>query len=243
VLAVRFGWLLRVTWIVVAVTHDCEQCGTSFVPRREHARFCSARCRVAWNRAKLGDAAPEASALCWAVTALGDTIERLGLIRASDRARAFAVVGEAVWWVTIVDGTLVRHHPDIYDAMLGALPADERWLTEQTLGGLRYVRNRMGAELDHVDFICPGNGGRADKRVAAWTWRPVAAPELGSLPPRGRAWEMTRYRAYCSVLAGRPVGEVFSRTAAFLIPTASKASAQADGQAPAPPSAIASAAR
>ena len=31
-------------------TRNCEQCGTAYEPRREHARFCSARCRVAWNR-------------------------------------------------------------------------------------------------------------------------------------------------------------------------------------------------
>ena len=31
--------------------------------------------------------------------------------RAWDKPRAFfGLIGEAVWWVTIVDGTLVRHH-------------------------------------------------------------------------------------------------------------------------------------
>lgn len=29
----------------------CEQCGQSFTASRAHARFCSPRCRVAWNRA------------------------------------------------------------------------------------------------------------------------------------------------------------------------------------------------
>jgi hypothetical protein len=33
------------------VTKTCEQCGGPFPARREHARFCSARCRVAHNRA------------------------------------------------------------------------------------------------------------------------------------------------------------------------------------------------
>lgn len=196
------------------------------MPRREHARFCSARCRVAWNRAKLGDATAEASALCWSVTALRDTTEKLSLIRASDRARAFAAVGEAVWWVTIVDGTLVRHHPDVYDAMLAAQPPEQRRLTEQTLAGLRFVRNRMGHELDHVDFICPRAGRSGDDKVAGWTWRPVPEPDLSALPPRGRAWEMTRYRAYRSVLVGRSVGAVFDRMAAFLLPTAAAASAE-----------------
>ena len=50
-----------------------EQCGTSFVPRREHARFCSAHCRAAWNREHMGDLKAGASALVWAITAMSDT--------------------------------------------------------------------------------------------------------------------------------------------------------------------------
>ena len=41
-------------------------------------------------------------------------------------------------------------------------------------------------------------------------------PDLGSLPPRGQAWEMTRYRAYQAQLAGHTIGETFGRAAAFL---------------------------
>src|SRR5579864_7536022 len=55
----------------------CEQCGTAFAPRREHARFCSAACRAAWNREHTGDLKVGASALVWAITAMGDTTGRL----------------------------------------------------------------------------------------------------------------------------------------------------------------------
>jgi hypothetical protein len=48
----------------------------------------------------------------------------------------------------------------------------------------------------------------------------VPDPALASLPPHGRAWEITRYRAY---LAGHTTGEVFGRVAAFLELTAAKA--------------------
>ena len=92
----------------MAEVRNCEQCGAPFTPRREHGRFCSARCRVAWNRARLAGPAPEASALQWSITAMLDTTERLPRIRGLDRPRAFAVISEAVWWVTIVDGTLVK---------------------------------------------------------------------------------------------------------------------------------------
>ena len=64
---------------------DCEQCGTAFVPRREHARFCSAACRAAWNREHMGDPAAGASALQWSLTAMSDTTERLPKVRAANR--------------------------------------------------------------------------------------------------------------------------------------------------------------
>ena len=97
---------------------NCEQCGTSFVPRREHARFCSARCRMAWNHEHTGDLEAGASALDWSVTAMSETIDRLPGVRVWDRPRAFAGISEAVWRVTIVDATLVRHHPQAYDLSL-----------------------------------------------------------------------------------------------------------------------------
>src|SRR6201996_7774416 len=125
----------------MAETRRCERCGKEFEPKREHARFCSARCRVAWNRENLNpdrwgvanwarerqrEPQTQASALSWAVIAMRDTTERLGRVRATDRPQAFAVISEAVWWVTIVDATVVRYHSQVYDAALEALPAAER---------------------------------------------------------------------------------------------------------------------
>ena len=71
----------------------CEQCGAGFAPRREHARFCSVPCRVAWNRDHMGDTAAGATALLWSITAMSDTAERLPRARSWDRPRAFAVIG------------------------------------------------------------------------------------------------------------------------------------------------------
>jgi hypothetical protein len=224
-------------------TRNCEQCGTAFTPRREHARFCSARCRVAWNRADRAGPPAEASALQWAITAMHDTTDRLPRARGLDRPRAFALISEAVWWVTIVDGTLVRYHPDAYDKALASHPPAERQAIEDTLGGLRFVRNQMGPDVDHVDFICPRageqraaagrpgangashNGAGASRagatrsqatRVTDWTWTARPLPDIASLSPRAHEWEMTRHQAYQAQLAGRPVGETFRRAAAFL---------------------------
>jgi hypothetical protein len=217
----------------VADTRNCEQCGTSFVPRREHARFCSARCRAGWNREHTGDLKAGVSALQWSITAMSDTTQRLTRVRTADQSRASAVISEAVWWVTIVDATLVRHHPGAYDGiMTGQTPA-ERQLIEGTLAGLRFVRNQIGDEADLAEFIKPGeNGQRSGKgRITNWTWKPVPEPVLTSLPPRGQAWEMTRYRAYQAHLAGHTIGETFARVAAFLNLAAANAPAITDASA------------
>jgi hypothetical protein len=221
----------------MAESRRCARCGTEFEPKREHARFCSARCRVAWNRENWHEAnrdqqkwgsenwadevrGPQrtgTSALSWSITAMRDTTDRLGRVRASDRAQAFAVIGEAVWWVTIVDATVFRYYRDEYDAVLEGLPGDRRRVTEDTFGGLRFVRNRMGYYADHADFIAPlaGEAGR-DAPITEWTWRSLPSPAVATLPPRGQEWELIRYRAYQGLLAGHAVGETFTLTSAFL---------------------------
>ena len=207
-----------------------------FMPKREHARFCSARCRVAWNRENWnrvnrdqqkwgsenwdeGDGpGSEPSALRWAIVAMRDTTDRLAKAQAGDRAQAFAVIGEAVWWVTIVDATLVRYYPDEYDSALAAQPSRQRRIIEGTFGGLRYVRNGMGYYADQADFIQPRPGQPEDSRapITEWTWRSLTPPTLEPLPPRGQEWELSRYHAYQERLAGRPVGETFALASAFL---------------------------
>src|ERR1700733_3857759 len=77
---------------LMAETRTCDQCGTVFVPRREHARFCSARCRVAWNQENSADAAAETGALAWSIGAMGEVTERLAKVGAWDPARGFGAV-------------------------------------------------------------------------------------------------------------------------------------------------------
>jgi endogenous inhibitor of DNA gyrase (YacG/DUF329 family) len=220
----------------MAESRRCERCGKEFEPKREHARFCSARCRVAWNRENWNQVAKvqqkwgsenwadEASgprdsgtsALIWAFTAMRDTTERLGKVRARDRGQAFAVIGEAVWWVTIVDATLFRYYPDEYDKALARLTDQDRQAIETTFAGLRFVRNRMGYHADHADFIQPNaNEAGGDAPITEWTWRSLPAPTVATLPPRGQEWELSRYEAYQELLAGHAVGETFVRTSVF----------------------------
>jgi len=195
------------------------------VPRREHARFCSSGCRVAWNREHGGDPAVKVSALQWSITGMSDTTERLAGVNASDRPQAFALLGEAVWWVTIVDATLVRYHEETYDAVMADQTPAEGRLIEGIFAGLRFVRNRIGDEVDLAKFIGPDapGPGLGEGPVTGWTWKSAPEPALASRSPRARSWETRRYRAYQAALVGHTIGEVFGRAVAFLELTAANA--------------------
>jgi hypothetical protein len=203
---------------VEAETRDCEQCGTSFVPRREHARFCSPSCRAAWNHEHTGDLKAGTSALQWSIAAMSDTTQRLSQATVWNQARAFAVISESVWWVTIVDATLVRHHLDAYDTVMASQTPAERQLVAGTLAGLRFIRNQIGDKADLADFIEPSQHapGSANGHITGWTWKPVPEPAPGPIAPRGQPWEMARYQAYQAQLADHAIGETFTRAEAFL---------------------------
>ena len=220
---------------MVADDRRCDQCGEVFTPRREHARFCTARCRVSWNRQHADDMPALAETLEWSIAAMWQATERLGDVPGCDPQDGFAIIGEAVWWVTMVDATLVRYRADAYAELLASLSATEREITEDTFGGLRFVRNRMAYD-DLSSFIQPVRpaagsppGARDATRardaarargaaggVGSWIWVPVPEPVVTALTARGQQWEMSRYHSYQAQLAGLPVGETFGRATAFL---------------------------
>jgi hypothetical protein len=210
---------------MAADTRKCEQCGTSFVPRREHDRFCSAPCRAAWNREHAGDMAAAASALVWSVTAMTDATQRLSRIAAADQPRGFNVISEAVWRITIVDATLVRHHPAAYDSVMASQAPAQREVVEGTLAGLRFVRNRIGGDGDLGEIIEPSQASQCagEDSITGWVWRPVPEPTLALLSTHGRTWERARHRGYQEQLAGHPIGKTLSRAAAFLTLAAANA--------------------
>jgi len=63
------------------------------------------------------------NALAWSVVALRDTVQQLAGLTVTEPPEAYAVIGEAVWRVTIVDATMIRYHPGVY---------------QQTVTGSRY---------------------------------------------------------------------------------------------------------
>jgi hypothetical protein len=195
----------------MAEIRECVQCGTPFSPGREHARFCSARCRMAWNREHAGVAAAPSVAIGWSVAAMAEAVGRLAAASSWELPRVATAVGETVWWVTLVDATLVRYHPGAYDKAL-ASEAVRRHEAEEALAGLRYVRNQLGQSADPDRFVQPAPAGDH----ACCTWRPLPEPQLGALTTRARQWEMSRYRAYQTRLAGRDITRTFNLCADFL---------------------------
>jgi len=198
---------------VVADTRTCEQCGASFVPRREHARFCSPACRAAWNSEHAGDLNAGPNTLQWSITAMNDTIERLSQVTAWDRPRAFAVIGEAVWWVTIVDATLARHHLDAYDGvMAGQAPPSAGGPSKPWPGsGSCATGSATKPTLPSSSNPLIPAPDSDDRHIQGWTWKQVSEPKLTSPVLRGQAWEMTRYQAYQAQLAGHAIEETFAR--------------------------------
>jgi hypothetical protein len=209
-------------------TRGCVQCGTVFTPRREHARFCSPGCRVAWNRDHSTDAAAEERALEWSLTGMRHVMERLAVDHPADEPAAFGAVAEAVWWVTIIDARMIRQYMDIYDAVLAAHTAGQQAMIEGTLAGLRFVRNQLSDDTLRPGFIEPPAAVNGRGTVtAAWQWKHVPGPELNELPAPMRSWEMTRFRAYEQWLAGKSVSLVFHRAAGFLNLAASRSTSGA----------------
>jgi hypothetical protein len=166
---------------------------------------------MAWNREHGGVAAAPAVAIEWSVKAMAEAAGRLAAAGACELPRMAAAVGETVWWVTLVDATLVRYHPRDYQKAL-ASRAVRRRKTEETLEGLRYVRNQLGRSVDPAGFVSPVTGNDGD----AWLWRPLPEPGLGELAPRARQWELNRYHAYQARLAGHHIARTFARCTDFL---------------------------
>jgi len=166
---------------------------------------------MAWNREHAGVAAAPAVAIDWSVIAMTEAAGRLAVAGGWDLHRVAAAVGETVWWVTLVDATLVRYHPHEYERALADKDVRRR-KTERTLEGLRYVRNQLGKSVEPDEFVGPavsdGTGG--------WGWRPLPEPGLEALAPRGRQWELSRYNAYQERLAGREIAQTFARCTEFL---------------------------
>jgi hypothetical protein len=147
------------------------------------------------------------TALDWSMQAMHDATDRVNKIPASDLAKAFAAIGEAVWWITIVNDSLRKTYETKYKRALELStpnPAD-------TLLGLKSVRNRIGHEVDLVDFIEPfaSRPDPGDGRITAWTWRHVRQPSSAGLKPWQYQSAVKAHKAYeTAVVDGSQGGNI-----------------------------------
>ena len=133
---------------------------------------------MAWNRAHVGDPQAGANALDWSITAMRDAARRLASDQVLDHGQGFALINEAVWWVTLVDATLVRYHHQAYESAIESQAPARREAIEGTFAGLRFARNQMGYHLDPADFIQPEEGrpGLGHDGVTSSRWRSLPEP-------------------------------------------------------------------
>jgi hypothetical protein len=147
-------------------------------------------------------------ALGWSVQAMDDATDRVNKISEYDMPKAFAAIGEAVWWITIVNDTLSSKYRAAYDfALDGQTPR-----VEDVIEGLRSVRHRIGHEVDLVDFIeaVGSRTDRGDGRITAWKWKSIRAPT------RSKARDVQGHRAYESAVAERNFAQIFMQATGFL---------------------------
>jgi hypothetical protein len=113
-------------------------------------------------------------ALDWSVRAMHDSANRVNKIPELDPSSAFAAIGESVWWVIIASDSLRRADEAKYNRALELAPPN----LPGTLQGLKSVRNRIGHEVELVDFIEPiaSRPDPGDGRITAWAWRHVPPP-------------------------------------------------------------------
>ena len=210
----------------------CEQCGTSFVPRHEHARFCSAPCREAWNREHAGDLAAGASALVW------------GVGHRDDRRHATAVAGRGSRPAACVHrdrrGGVEGHHRRRHVAPPSPVRLRQRDDTPGSSTAGSWSREPWPGCVSSA-IASPTKATLASSSSPAPPARPLVK---GGSPPgpggprrnrpwrrflRGRrTWEKARHRGYQEQLAGRAIGETLSQATAFLKLAAANAQAITD---------------
>jgi hypothetical protein len=149
-----------------------------------------------------------ATALDWSLQAMLEATNRVNMVHASTVSQAFAAIGESVWWITMVDDNIRARYGKAYNrAAKGTVPHPG-----ETMRGLRSVRNRIGHEVEVVDFIVAigSRSDRGDGRISAWAWQSVPSPR--SRAPR----EVASHRAYETALAGNNIVHTFGLASGFL---------------------------
>jgi hypothetical protein len=147
----------------------------------------------------------------WTVVAANEAADRLLALSWTEPRRAFAAVGETLWWVTTLDDTL--------DHRLGAgyREARQRERMVRQLQGMRHARNRIAHAFDVLEPVEPGGNpaGREYGSPGYWRWRHL--PPDSREAPKGLAERRAaEHAAYEAVLADHLVQSTLTQVLTFL---------------------------
>lgn len=156
-------------------------------------------------------ARPDRQALFWSINAM--QVAGLRVDEARYNGEAFAAIGEAVWWVTVVDKTLEK--TEAYKRVVDGgqyIGTDNGPFIRNILRGLRSVRNRIGHEVTITDFVNfhyeRKAKGLPEFRVT--TWKAIGPPA------RNVAHALDNHQAYVDAMEGERVWEAFSVAGHYL---------------------------
>lgn len=142
----------------------------------------------------------------WTVAAMNSAADRMRDVHWHDPGRAFATIGEVLWWVCVLDEALRKRHGDSYVSILEA-DVDVKPL----LAGMRHARNRFAHADEVVDFVevsaligSNWTGGY----TAGWRWNVLPPVRAG---PGARGGQ-----EYADKLAGQDVWQSLVRALSFL---------------------------
>lgn len=149
---------------------------------------------------------PREATFEWVVNAMNRAADRMIHVHWHEPDRAFAVIGETLWWICVLDEMLRTKNQSAYE---DGRPKDER--ASSLLLGMRYARNCIAHSVDVLEYIEPTAVLRtiwASQYQASWRWR--------QLPPvqekRGRTGE----EEYERVVAGYDVKQTLVEALTFL---------------------------
>jgi hypothetical protein len=148
-------------------------------------------------------------AIGWSIESMNRAADRVNMVPPHDAVGAFAAIGETLWWVTLVNDTLRRRHPDAYDHALNL----QTPRVQDVIEGLRSIRHRLGHEVDLVEIIelvAARPDVYGDGRVTAWRWRAVPPPT------RSDGRDLKGYAAYQFAVEGRNIVDTFTQALCFL---------------------------
>lgn len=157
-------------------------------------------------RSQLGAATfPASTPLERAVCAMNEAADRVSRVAWNDPGAVFSAIGEALWWIVVVD-TSLEEGPE----GAGYLAKRQVDPAGRLLLGLRHARNRFAHDFTIVEYVDPSAQLDADRRGYAtmWRWR--------SLPPSPDRRGLHGREEYETLLAGRDVHGSFVDVLTFL---------------------------